>query len=460
MKRINKIISLILVVLSLGVVSLSGCGENGIKPSGEEYVSNYETLYGICETPFELYPEIDPGLTNEWIAHVCKSMGIKSFRVWAHMPMLFTVNDDDSLTLNQEYADRINNFVATIREAGVEKISMLLMERLHLAEDKSFNYASSSIADPTTDYDKYIRTLLLEESAYEIIGREITGVDYYESINEPDHYAGVGVNKNGYVLNFVEAGEYNFTDEETARVCMDLVWYQRRGLKKSGSSAKMMLPALCHFSTTAGFLETCYEVIYSETMPAGQEYADTDPDNYFDALNWHPYVNEAFGVGSYVSEGLWVERQKTIREVAVRYGDAEKPVWMTEFGFSDHENNGGSVVTGTVTIDGQTGLAPVNFIDALQTIKDELPFVEAFCMFRITDMYSVKYDVATENNFGMFYNPNDPENLGKPKPSAVAVARYIKESSGGTFTEEDMITLCKYYYDAKGALPEEYNWWK
>lgn len=470
MKKINKILSFVLSALSVIVIPLSGCNVGGninssdntvngvaIKPSGTPYESDFSTLYGICETNVELYPEVDTALTTEWITHVCKSMGIKSYRIWAHIPMLFTVNEDDSITMNQDYADRISSFVSALKEAGVEKISMLVMERLHLAEDK--NEAGSAVPDPTIDYEKYIRALAVEEKAYEMMGKEFPNIDYFESINEPDHFAGVGINKNGYVLNFNETGEYNFTTEETARVCMDFNWYQRRGLKKGNPNAKMMLPALCHFSTTAAFLEECYKAIYSRTMPAGQQYCDTDPDNYFDALNWHPYITSGmFGVGTNISEGLWVERQKEIYGVAQKYGDAEKPVWMTEFGFCDNESatttQKNAAIYGSVTADGQTGLGPTNFVAALETIKKELPFVEAFCMFRMTDMYNVKYDVAGENNFGMFYNPDDPVNKGKPKPVAVAVARYIK---GGSLSYNDLADLCKYYVDAFGDVPEEYK---
>ncbi len=464
MKKATKILSLIVGAISFLAVPFSGCKKEekksgvSIKPSGEAYVSDFETLYGICETPFVLYPEVDTALTTEWIAHNCKAMGIKSYRIWAHIPHLFTVNEDDSITMNQDYADRINGFVAALEDAGVEKFSMLVMERLHLAEDKQ--YAGSSVPDPTTDYDKYLRALAVEEKAYEMMGKEFPNIDYYESINEPDHYLGVGINKNGYVLNWNEKpSETTFADgEETARVCMDFNWYQRRGLKRGNPNAKMMLPALCHFATTASFLEECYKAIYSQTMPAGQQYCDIDPDNYFDALNWHPYVNVAFGLNEYVDQ-LWIDRQNEIHDVAVKYGDAEKPVWMTEFGFTEILNNSNPIrepsVLGKVEEDGRiTGLAPENFILALDAIKRELPWVEAFCMFRMTDMYNVKYDVAGENAFGMFYNPDDPEYYGKPKPSAVAVTRYIK---GGTLTYDDMKELCKYYYDVHGDIPEEYK---
>ncbi len=452
MKKINKILSFAVSIATLAMIPLTGCkGEDelNIKASGTPYESTFEYLYGICETPSDLYPEVDPNLTTEWIAHVCKSMGIKSYRIWAHIPLLFTVDEEDNVKMNQDYADRIKNFVAALENAGVEKFSILLMERLHLAEDK--NCAGSAVPDPTTDCDKYVRALKVEEKAYEMLGKEFPNIDYFESINEPDHYLGVGINKNGYVLNWNEMGEYNFTTDETARVCMDFNWYQRRGLKKGNPNAKMMLPALCHFSTTPQFLENCYEVIYSKQLPAGQEYSDTDPDNYFDALNWHPYVNSAFGVGDNISEGLWVQRQHDIHDVAVKYGDAEKPVWMTEFGFSSADDIN---IIGTVTADGQTGQAPTNFIAAFEAIKQELPWVEAFCMFRMTDMYSVKYDVEGENHFGLFYNPADPVNKGKPKPAAVAVARYIK---GGSLSYNDLADLCKYYVEEFGDVPEEYK---
>ncbi len=456
MKKINKVLALALSSISLLAFPLTACKEDspeleGVKPSGTAYESTYEYLYGICETPVELYPEVDSALTADWIAEVCAAMGMKSYRMWAHITMLFSVDENDEVTMNEDYAERIHYVIDTLKAAGVEKISLLTADRLHLAEDK--NYTNSSVPDPTVDYDKYIRALLVEEKAYEIMAREFPEVDYFECINEPDHAAGVGINKNGYIYNpsDTSGGEYNFTDEETVKVCMDYCWYIRRGLKKGNADAKLMMPALCHYSSSPTWMEMMYEAIYSKTLPAGQEYSDTDPDNYFDVLNWHPYVNSMFGVGNDISEGLWVERQNEFHDVAVKYGDAEKPVWLTEFGFSD---SGDISVLGTVTKDGQTGKAPTNYVDMLKTIKKELPWVETVCMFRITDMYNVKYDVESENTFGLFYNPNDPENVGKPKPAAVAITRYIK---GGTLTLDDMKVLCRQYYETYGDIPEEYK---
>ncbi len=457
MKRINRIISLILVIVSLGAFSLVGCKDDEvkIKESGPAYQSTYEYLYGICETPVELYPEVDSGLTTEWIADVIESMGIKTYRIWMHISLLFSVDDDDNLTMNEEYAERLHYVVDTLEAAGIEKFTLLTSERLHLTEYK--DYGNTSLPDPTAEPDKYLRVLKLEEKAYEMMAREFPKVEYYECINEPDNGT-AAVNKNGYVYNpngSLSNEDYVFTTEECVNVCMDLNWYVRRGLKKGNPNAKLMLPSLTNFASSVSFLERCYKAIYSKTLPAGQEMSDTDPDNYFDVLNWHPYLGSLFGLNNEVDD-VWVKRQKDFYDVACKYGDAEKPAWLTEFGFTD---GGDESILGTVTIDGQTGRAPVNMVKVLQTIKEELPFVESICLFRITDMYNSPVDVVTENTFGMFYNPDDLVNVGKPKPSAVAVARYIKESAGGTFGEADMIKLCQRYVDKFGSLPSEYDWW-
>ncbi len=460
MKTVNKIITFLLIICSLFLFSLSGCkkpdnGENNennpveIKPSGTPYVSDYSYLYGICETPYELLPEIDPAMNTDWIAHVDKTMGIKSQRVWYHINNLVEVHEDDSVTLNQEYADRITYVLNKIKEAGIEKISLFSQDRILLAEDrKKF---SRFVPDPTSEYDKYMRSLKVEEKAFELIAAEFPQVDYFEMMNELDHYSVPPVCKDGYVLNWTEPDyEFMYTTEETIKIVLDYHWYIRRGLKKGNPNAKLMLGSLCHYNTTAQYLEDIYATIYSKKVPSGTEYSDTDPDNYFDALNWHPYVNDYFGVGSYVGQP-WIDRQIEIHDVAVKYGDAEKPVWYTEFGFTD---GGNASILGEVTATGQTGLSPTNFIDALEAIKEHLPFVETLCFFRITDMYNVKYDVEGENTFGLFYNPDDPINKGKPKPAAVALTRYIK---GGKITLKDMQELCKGYYEAFGDIPEEYK---
>nr|MCQ2400217.1 hypothetical protein [Clostridia bacterium] len=348
-----------------------------------------------------------------------QAMGMKCFRIWANLSDLYKIDENDNFTRNEDYATRLHNFVATMKSKGIERFSLLMGGRIMLKGYEE--YSTSSIPDPTSDYELYLRQINAEAKAYTMLARDFPEIEYFEPINEPDHYLCSAINKFGYVYNPLSVDsntEYIFTNDELAHIIMDYCWYIRRAIKSSNPNGKLLFPALCHFASSPLFLESCYKTIYSKTLPAGQEYSDTDPDNYFDVLNWHPYSNSMFGVGDEIGD-LWVERQMEFYNVACEYGDAEKPVWFTEFGYSDGGNEN---IRGKLNADGTiTGQAPKGYVDVFKTIKEKLPFVETIFCFRLTDMYSMKYDSAAsgENSFGMFYNPQDPDKRGMPKPSAL-----------------------------------------
>ncbi len=461
MKKRVKIFSLILTCIFLTSIFFAGCskpeetsssGVVVIKPSGTPYVSDFSCLYGIGETVNEITEGEDSGITASWVSNLSATMGFKSQRVWFYLQRLIIVNPDDSVAINQDYADTISNFLNELKKAGVEKISLFSQKRLHVYEDR--NYPSSTIADPIKDNDKYVRALKIEQKAWELVAKEFPQVDYFEFMNEPDHNTVAPVYKNGYSseLPIVEMEKYIFTSDEITTILLDYCWYVRKGVKSGNPNAKVMLPALCHYAFSPIYLEIIYETIYGKQVPTPEKDRDTDPDDYFDVLNWHPYANDLFGINETVDEA-WVNRQKEFYDVAVKYGDAEKPVWFTEFGYSDKDD---PRIIGEVTAEGQTGIAPVNDIKVLEVIKEELPFIEAVCFFRLTNLYRGNEwgAPASEYTFGLFYNPDDPINKGKPKPCAIALFRYV---NGGRITEENMKELCKYYYDAFGDIPEEYK---
>ena len=64
------------------------------------------------------------------------------------------------------------------------------------------------------------------------------------------------------------------------------------------------------------------------------------------------------------------------------------------------------------------------FTDTFNIIKTEMPWVETVFIFRYTTLYSGNINVQ-ENNFGIFYSPNDPERGGKPREAALAIVKAV-----------------------------------
>ena len=111
------------------------------------------------------------------------------------------------------------------------------------------------------------------------------------------------------------------------------------------------------------------------------------------------------------------ERGLSLYEVAKSHDDGEKRVWITEIGITEAS-------VGTVgTKKAQDTMANYS-MKMLDIVEEDMPFVETCFWFRYSNCYS-RYVSEGENNFGIFYSPDDPVNRAKPKPIALALYRRI-----------------------------------
>ena len=237
---------------------------------------------------------------------------------------------------------------------------------------------------------------------------------YFEPGNEPDHLSGRPISRNGYVLGGgadVNA-YYVYSYEDIAHILNDICWYVNRGIKSVNPRNTVVLPGLCNTINSMDFLEEVYLAIESCTLPSGQEYADINPDNYFQILCWHPYLT---GDGILEMGEEWLKFQKDMYAIAQRHGDDGKLVWYTEIGFTDR---------GFEDVEKKNA---DRLIMALNYIKNDLPFVETACIYRITDLVTAPVSDA-ENHFGIFRSLDhpDPARAGEPKPIAIALYKYFK----------------------------------
>jgi hypothetical protein len=99
------------------------------------------------------------------------------------------------------------------------------------------------------------------------------------------------------------------------------------------------------------FLKYLYADIVSGTQPYhnGSKYVtayDSNPDNYFDGVAWHPYDLGTIGYANtndpdldHFDVNLWVNANNACYKVMCDYGDADKGVWFTEFGIRTKETH-------------------------------------------------------------------------------------------------------------------------
>ncbi len=394
-------------LLATSLVSLGSCGNKG------SY--DYTYFYGLCETSGDLNDGVDYAITNDWIGDRVNALGCKSMRLWVSINALFTVTEDNDLKLNNHYYTILKDHVDKLYRDGKGVTNFLAMYTTFLFP---YGYAPTTlycVPDPTNEHEEYEIFLNLMEKGSQMFAELFPMIKYFEPGNEPDLKASSCIHKNGYGYGLTERenAAFLYTDDEKANIVCDICYYTRRGIKKASKDNKCSMISLCLLDRSPHFLELIYQGIESQTLPYGTEKSDTDPDNYFDILNWHPYPGVTTGNPD-PNKGDWVGYQKEIYQVAIDHGDGDKPVYYSELGWTDNGVN-------TTKADNSKYL-----IDALKLIKENLPFVEAVFVFRLTNLVHQNVSVG-ENNFGLFYNPDDPDkNLaGQPKQIAIDYAKFI-----------------------------------
>lgn len=401
------------IILSLASLSLClvSCTEEKQKTVPPTY--DYSYFNGICALSGEFNNGVDVGLTNEWTASKAKALGAKSCRIWIAMSGLFSVGEEDDLHLNQIYYSVMKDHVEKLQEAGVE--NFLLMFTAFVYPTGYVPTTGYVVPNPREEYDFYLRFLKMNAEAAGKIKELFPEIRNFEPGNEPDFACPGCIHKNG----FIHGGGMNvnsdfiYNDDDKISILNDLCWYVRKAVTSVDPNAKVVYPGLTNQATVPDFVDLIYKKIESQTLPAGQEFSDNNPDNYFDILNWHPYPTQ-IDTSFNIKWDEWAEYNKSIYDVVKRHGDEGKEVYFSELGWTDWGTDN----------DAEKEKIASNYSSAFKTIREEMPWVTAVFAFRLTNLkYQMLDTTGGEENFGLFYHPEDEFHHGEPKPAAHAVAK-------------------------------------
>ena len=404
----KRFLSALLGVLT-GVSSLfafSSCKEETGFKRDEKY------LLGLCEATYEINDETENTLTRDYVSKVAGTFGAKSYRLWMHFNRILKRDaNSNEVRIVEDVAEEFHQLIASLKAQGVERFIGMTCNYLHpYGYDPSI---AAVVPDPLTEPSEYREFLELFEESFRVLAEEFPEIDYFEPTNEPDLDNGQNLCKNGYVWGGSANDDYVYSEKDGAHIVADLCWYATQGVKEVDENNVVILPALCGYSTTVNYLEAIYQAIDSKALPTGEEKADVNPDNYFEILNWHPYLLGSKGAAA--MDGEWLRLQKRIYAVAEKYGDGAKPVWFTEMGFTDRGNG--------ATAEKKNAEDVVKFFNY---VKKDLPFVETVYFFRITNLEQASIS-SVEDNFGLFRSKNEATSFaGEPKPIAVALYQWFK----------------------------------
>ena len=274
----------------------------------------------------------------------------------------------------QWYVDNLDGAVDGARERGMDVLMTLWCTPGWASSVQGAEYETR--AAPPADLDEFRR--IAEWAADHWAGR----VEGWEIWNEPDLPAFFGGDATRYV---------------------DLLEVGYQGIKSGDPDALVVLGA--PVPNDVEWLSAIYK--------AGGA-------DYFDVMATHPYsvpLNRPPEMDDGTFAGL--PSVDAVKRLMKRYGDEDKPIWFTEFGWSTHDNDGDE----TKHQKGVTEEEQADYIArALRYIACERPYVERAYIYAERDReLPAEYGPHTEHvaRFGIL-----DENL-EPKPSYYALATTL-----------------------------------
>lgn len=359
-------------------------------------IADQQYLYGLCylleERDYTGSPFTEDDIETE--VQLMQNLGVRTVRHWIHCTTYML----DKETMNEEACETMHAVLAACEDAGIVNIGM---------NHHNFNNGMSTVGKlrrnmvPGSDY-----LLWLEDyytTWYHLVS-EFPEVQYWEIDNE--------LNNPDFMFDAETNGR--FTSEEMAAIATDMLWYASRGIHDANPDAVAVMGGLTerfglgNSDTENGdpsmqwFLQAIYDNIASGEYgrfyaTQGEEQSSLDPDDYFQVVNWHPYVWDL----TPLDEDSFVEKNNAIYDVVLENEGKHKKVFLSEIGFSDF-GRGQTVAAQSVT----------NLYHAVST---RMPYVETVNLFKMYDVARDSWGGAGEQDngyarYGLFYDP-DPSRV-------------------------------------------------
>ncbi len=340
---------------------------------------NQSNLYGIC---YIAYEGMGNGIHYKPAFELMSNLGVKSIRHWMHMTWFI---DEDFNVIEEN--------VALMKEiiAEAEKYDIQLIGMSHRNINKyGPAHENSKIGRDSAYYAEWIANY---ERGWYMLADLFPEITVWEIDNE--------TNNQDFMVD-AEGG--TFTAREMADISTDMFYYGSRGIHRANPYATTVMGGFVTWDEGA-FLKQVYENIKSGKFGEGS----TNPDDYFQALAWHPYM-VVFDAEEFI------QLNQKLYDIACSYEGKTKTVYFTELGGWDEF---------------LTQEQSAQYLTQLYTeVAGQLPFVETMHYFRAFDNI-----VDNGNQFGMFADPN-PEredicNGERLTPGMPKLTAYAYQAAAG-----------------------------
>ncbi|GHU99891.1 hypothetical protein FACS1894211_06120 [Clostridia bacterium] len=367
-------------------------------------------FFGICEV-FE--GATDAGTKPEQTVELAAALGCKSMRLWMHHTDLMRLNAKGEPVFLPQKLKMYKDAVARLTGAGIRHLTGMNHNYLYPpAFTAEYGNVPFNVI-PFPNGEHYAPFLRLLETASEMLAREFPDVKNWEPGNEVnlDRF----IAKPGYPEKDAPpegrgSAAITYTDDEKAGIAVDLTFYAARGIRRANPAARIALPSPAGGpECTAGFIDLVYRKIESGAFPR-HGAPERSPRAYFDVLTYHPYNFD----GQFWR--LEEEFYNRVQSVAAAHGNADIPVFITEYGYYDDD----LVKFGLNPRESDIRQAAylVGDFDALKKLK----CVETVHYFRLYDWLE---GPGMEKTFGLFTSPAHGAGI-VPKAKGLALYKYFK----------------------------------
>lgn len=318
---------------------------------------------------------------------VAESLAPELLMIWMSHHHLFTAQG----VLNPERVPFYKEAVAKVQERGWPLIVMdhgLAAWVTGVSEGVLPCYDPSPGSDYQQFLDRYEQGWFDEASLFPEVDTWVAG-------NEPNEEAFLHPAvpcPDGALFN----GKPGFSWEQKARITLDMLFRSRRAIRNANPEAFVYMSGLS-MRNAEWFLLRLYELMAEPGSPS------SDPRDYFDGHNWHPYV------GSNLDAQSWVQLLQKLWTIVQVHGDGDVPVFLGELGLSDQG------------VDAVQHQQANWMLQSVQAAIAELPWLTSVAWFRLFDDPTQSW---YEGGFGMC----GPPPLGADWKPAAFTFRLIADA--------------------------------